>query len=702
MHADPLPRLRPILPCAALAALLAVFPAAASVAQVRATVDASETHAPISPHVYGQFLEHAGELVNDVLWAEMLDDRKFFYPVVGEEPEGATGATGMRRPPLRRWVALGDSARIVMDARDPFVGEHTPRLRLSGTAPVGIRQGGLAVEEGEAYVGRIALRADGDATVDVSLVWGDGRDDRHTVSIDLLSRDYVTHPLAFTAGGDAADARLEIAAAGQGAVWVGTLSLMPADHVGGFRREVVAALRPLRSGSYRFPGGNFVSSHEWRDAIGDPDRRPPVWDPVWEAVQPNDVGTDEFLTLCGLLGVEPYITVSAGFADAYSAAQYVEYTNGSVHTEMGRQRAANGHPEPYGVKFWGIGNEAWGSWQMGAMSVDQFVHKHNAFADAMRAVDSTIVLIGSGAMPDAMTGSGESLRITGEVVPELLGPADWSGRLLLGSMDKMDLLSEHYYSYGATRYDVTQGKQVPVDPDEPLTDWMRRPANHVQMKVEAYRDYEELIPGLRENPVPIALDEWAFVGGPIRPNSYRVVPALSWALHEMFRYSDLFYMGSYTFGTSLVSASRTDAVLNPVGMFFQFYRDHFGTIPVTVSGDSPQPAPKYPLGGEEPRVYAGSPTFPLDVAAAWTDDRSVLAVAVVNPTEEAQTLDLSIEGARLAGTGTRWFMAPESLDATVAVGQEPEVAVESEPVTGVPSRVTVEPFSVSIYRLDVR
>ena len=690
----------PIL-CAAVAVVtLFASPALAQDGRVQATIDAAETHAPISPHVYGQFLEHIGDLVNDILWAEMLDDRKFYYPVLGTEPERQEGR-GIGRSAPRRWIAIGDSMRVVMDERDAFVGAHSPRLMLNGDTPVGIRQAGLAVEGGASYVGRVVLAADGDAEVEVRLVWGAGEDERRTVVIDLLADDYVTYPLTFTSDADA-DAHLEISATGTGSVWVGTLSLMPADNVGGFRREVIAELESLRSGVYRFPGGNFVSSHEWRNAIGHPDRRPPVWDPVWNAVQPNDVGTDEFLTLCRLLGVEPYITVSAGFADAYSAAQYVEYTNGSVNTTMGRLRAANGHPEPYDVKFWGIGNEAWGSWQMGAMPVDQFVHKHNEFADAMLAVDSTIVLIGSGAMPDAMTGSGESQRITGEVVPELLGPADWTGRMFLHSLDKMDLISEHYYSYGGTRYDVTQGKQVPLDPDEPLTDWMRRPANHVRMKVEAYEDYEELIPELRENPVPIALDEWAYSGGPIRPNTYRVVPAYAWALHEMFRRSDLFYLGGYTFGTSLVSATKTDAVLNPVGMFFKFYRDHYGTIPVTVTGNAPQPEPKYPLGGEEPRVYAGSPTFPLDVAAAWTEDRSALTVAVVNPTEEEQSVDLTFEGARLAGTGTRWFMAPESLDATVAVDEEREVSVESEAISSIPATLTVEPFSVSIYRLDAR
>lgn len=87
----------------------------------------------------------------------------------------------------------------------------------------------------------------------------------------------------------------------------------PPINVHGFRAEVISALKQLHSGVYRFPGGNFVSGHEWRDAIGDPDQRPPMMDPVWHAVQPNDVGTDELVELCRLLDVEPYVTVNGGF-----------------------------------------------------------------------------------------------------------------------------------------------------------------------------------------------------------------------------------------------------------------------------------------------------------------------------------------------------------------------------------------------------
>jgi alpha-N-arabinofuranosidase len=670
--------------------------ARAQAARLEATIHADSTHAPISAYLYGMFLEHIGGIVNRGLWAEMLDDRKFYYPIVVTESVPARRGPA----PARRWTAIGPITAISMDSARAFAGAHSPRITLDAAEPRGMRQAGLALERGKSYVGRVVLAAGGNARVTVTLAWGANLADRQTDTIDVLSHDYVTNPLTFTAGADAEDAQLEIAGTGDGSVRLGAVSLMPADNIGGFRREVVTALRSLHSGVYRFPGGNFVSAYDWRNAIGDRDRRPPMFDPVWHAVQPNDVGTDEFLTLCRLLGVEPYITVNAGFGDARSAADLVEYTNGSLLTPMGQLRAANGHPEPYHVRFWGVGNEAWGSWQFGAMSLDQFVVKNNRFADAMRAVDSTIVLIASGAMPDAMTGSGESQKRTGRIIPEDLGPADWTGGLFLHSLDHMDMISEHYYSYANRRFDVTTGRSVPLDPNEPLVDWMRRPANHVRSKVEAYDHYLELIPALRAKQVPIAMDEWAYAGMP--PNSFKVVPAYAWAFHEMFRHSRLYRMANFTFATSLLSESRTAAVLNPAGLLFKMYRDHFGTIPVTVTGSSPQPAPKYPPGGEEPKVNAGSPTYPLDVAAAWVDDRTALTVAVINPTKSEQTIDLSFQGVRLAGGGTLWRMAPESLDARIVVGEAPQVRIEEEPVTRVPTHVSFRPFSVTVYRLAVR
>jgi alpha-L-arabinofuranosidase len=447
---------------------------------VEAIIDATGTHAPISGNIYGQFIEHIANIINHGLWAEMLDDRKFYYPVLEREPEPAT--TG--RPPGQRWTAIGPISAITMNSDNSYAGDTSPSISLHRTEERGIRQRGLALKPGVSFTGRIVLAASRKARVSVSVVYNENTGERHTVVLEMEAGEYKTYPLVFPAIGETSTGIFEITAVGDGALSIGAVSLMPADNMGGFRREVVTLLKSLNSGVYRFPGGNFVSAHEWRHAIGDPDRRPPIWDPVWGAVQPNDVGTDEFIALCRLLDVEPYITVNAGFGDAWSAAQLVEYANGSVDTPMGQLRAANGHPEPYGVKYWGIGNEAWGSWQMGAMALNQFVVKHNQFARAMRDVDPSIVLIGSGAMPDAMTCSLESMRRTGSVVTEYLGPADWTGGLFTHCLDNLDMISEHFYTYGNERFDVEKGERVPLDPDEPLIDWMRRPANHVKPRLK--------------------------------------------------------------------------------------------------------------------------------------------------------------------------------------------------------------------------
>ena len=98
-------------------------------------------------------------------------------------------------------------------------------------------------------------------------------------------------------------------------------------------------------------------------------------------MQPNDIGMDEWLELTRLLGVEPYVTVNAGLGDANSAAEEVEYLNGPANSEWGSRRAANGHPQPYGVKFWNIGNEPYGWWQIGKTSLEYFMMKHNEFAE---------------------------------------------------------------------------------------------------------------------------------------------------------------------------------------------------------------------------------------------------------------------------------------------------------------------------------
>ncbi len=677
-----------------LAELFLSYESAAQTHTVNVAIDTSKTGAPISKYLYGQFLEHGGNIVNEGVWAEMLEDRKFYHPVTSKPPAEPPGPARRRRTPLRHWTPIGGDEFIIMDAGRPYTGDHTPQIQLDGKEPHGFGQAGLAVRKGKAYSGRIVLAGSPSAVVKVTLVWGSEASDRQTVTIRSFGSTYRKFPLRFEAQGDNDDGRLEITGTGTGTFHVGAVSLMPANNIEGFRAEVIVALQQLHSGVYRFPGGNFVSAYEWRCAIGDPDKRPPIYDPVWQAVQPNDVGTDEFLTLCRLLGVDPYITVNAGFGDAWSAAELVEYTNGAVTTPMGKWRVANGHPQPYNVKLWGIGNEPWGDYQMGAMSIEQFELKHNLFAKAMRKVDPSIKLIAGGAMPDVMTGANQSKRFSGNFVPDYLSTADWSGHMLAHCLDNIDMLSEHYYSSSDMHTDLKLEKKVNIGP-QPLIEWERAPATQVRVKYEHYQEYLKRIPGLKAKPVPIAIDEWAYMSG--ARNSYKVVPAYAWAFHEMFRHSDLYQLGAFTFATAMMSEDRTDAVLNPTGLLFKMYRDQFGSIPVEVSGDSPQPKPLYPAGGDQPAVNPGSDTYPLDVSAALSDDRKTLTFAVLNPSDSAQSMKLSIGGVKLGEVGRLWQMAPELVDATITLGQKPGVEVQEQTLGPVPETIVVPPFSVNIY-----
>ena len=137
------------------------------------------------------------------------------------------------------------------------------------------------------------------------------------------------------------------------------------------------------------------------------------------------------------------------------------------------------------------------------------------------------------------------------------------------------------------------------------------------------------------------------------------------------------------------------------GLLFKFYRDHFGSVPVEVGGDSPLPAPLYPVGADQPKVNAGSPTYPADVTAALTSDGKILTVAIINANESAQQLDLSIKGITLRGKGRMWRMTGDSLSAATGLGRN-EVRIVETPLTETPRALTIAPISIDIYEFERR
>ena len=184
------------------------FPAFSQSPTIHATIDASKTGTPISKYIYGQFLEHGGDIVNTGVWSEMLVDRKFFYPVAASAPtppalmSNAGGNPRQRRTPTRWWAPVGGDQAVSMDEKAPYSGEQSPLVKLGGKESRGISQSGIAVRKGKVYTGRIALAGSSSAVIKVTLIWGKEGSDRETVTIHALSAGYRKFSLRYTVVAD--------------------------------------------------------------------------------------------------------------------------------------------------------------------------------------------------------------------------------------------------------------------------------------------------------------------------------------------------------------------------------------------------------------------------------------------------------------------------------------------------------------------
>lgn len=192
----------------------------------------------------------------------------------------------------------------------------------------------------------------------------------------------------------------------------------------GFRTDVLEAVRPLRVPLLRWPGGNFVSGYHWTDGIGPCDERPRRIEIAWATEESNRFGTDEFIAYCRELGTEPYICLNMGTGTLDEALAWVEYCNGTGDTYWANRRRANGHPDPYDVRYWGLGNEMYGDWQIGSLTADEYVAIARRWALALRRYDPDLVLVGCG----------------------LNGWSDWDRTAIDGLVKYVDFHSVHIYT----------------------------------------------------------------------------------------------------------------------------------------------------------------------------------------------------------------------------------------------------------------
>jgi len=279
-----------------------------------------------------------------------------------------------------------------------------------------------------------------------------------------------------------------------GTVWVDSVSLVREDlNEDGLRKDALELTKKISPTSIRWPGGWFASDYHWKDGIGPIDERPARFNRTWNAYTTNDVGTAEFIMLCRKLGAEPYITVNVGTGTAEEAAQWVEYCNGNRETKMGRLRAQHGHPEPYKIKYWSIGNEEYLP-TLGGTSGRQYGRRFNDFAHAMHAIDPTIKLIAVGAF-DIPGGALPRNHPLWKIVHYL---PDWNKGVLTEAAGQIDYYSLHYYApedvKGQSRQDIDQAAMV-------IAEVLGGKLDRVQKQMEQFP-----AGGKR---YPIALDEWS-------------------------------------------------------------------------------------------------------------------------------------------------------------------------------------------------
>jgi alpha-N-arabinofuranosidase len=363
-------------------------------------VDTDRASAPIDELIYGQFLEHIDHSVEDGLFAEQIRGAGF---------EGEDFKT--------YWEPFSYRGRIEIANVDFQNGSKSVRLHVEG-GQAGIRQGRIFVDAGVKYDGSLWVKRENDSpqlTFRVNSSQG-----RQIASVPLAltgSAAWQEVPYSFTSSIRDTQASVEIAATGKGTLLVDFTSMMRADvrRDGMLRPDLLQALRDLHPSFIRWPGGAFASTYKWKEGIGRYASRGYHPNTYWGGYSDYfGFGTEEFLGLCRKLHAEPLIVLAAPSTESDRveyAMDWVHYLNDPPTTEWGRMRASNGHPEPYGVKFFQIDNEPMSN----GFTPEQYAAIVNVYGSRLRAIapDARIVACGQKRSND-MTWSEKVIDLAGE------------------------------------------------------------------------------------------------------------------------------------------------------------------------------------------------------------------------------------------------------------------------------------------------
>ncbi len=338
--------------------------------------------------------------------------------------------------PYRPWYPDGSVhvATYSYDTNNPYNGKRSQKIVLPvPNTWAGISQDGFYLDAGHSYRLRLHMRSEGNVSVQASL-HGDGGVIAGPVSLGRAAADWGAADVLLTAKRSIQNATLTVEFEGPGTLWLDRVYLIDKDAVLGlWRPDVVKALKAMNPGIVRL-GGSTIEPFEWENTIGNWDTRVPFPDDPWGGLQGNFVGVEEFIQLIQYIGAQPLICLRWTGKTPQDAANEVEYFNDRADTKWGQMRAKNGHPQPYHVKYWQVGNEVGGP---------EYDASLRGFAEAMRRVDPSIRVLTS--FPSA-----DTVRVAGQVI-DYLSPHQYSVGDLNGTEAELKTLQNEIQQDGKGR-----------------------------------------------------------------------------------------------------------------------------------------------------------------------------------------------------------------------------------------------------------
>ncbi len=430
----------------------------------------------------------------------------------------------------------------------------------------------------------------------------------------------------------------------------------PLSDAKGYRKDVMEAIKGLGVSILRWPGGNFVSGYNWKDGIGPLNLRPVRPEGAWGAVEPNTFGTDEFLDYSEKLGVEPYICINAGLGTVEDARQWVEYTNETRKTYWADQRRKNGREKPYNVKYWGLGNEIDGPWQLGYKNADDYVKFALEAAKAMRRVDPSIKLIASG----SSNFGGNSDWIS------------WNRRVLEGLRNEIDYISLHTY-IGNRNNNLEQflGQSANID----------HRIEVVEGQIRAVQSGQA-----RPRPIAIAYDEWN-VWYRARGDGEHATGATR--LEEIYNFEDALAMGmffnSFIRHAHVVKMANLAQIVNVIAPIFTNEKGLF-LQPIYF------PIAEYAKQGNRQAlaVWSSGPTYEafqtklpyLDTSATYDPGSGMVSLNVLNRSASQDlTARLEVQSGAADAAVEIWEMKHPDLKATHTFGADQKVRPATRKMT---------------------